>query len=212
MAGSCSIVCVYRIAITGGIASGKTTVSKHLESLGIRRIDADQVARDVVEPGEPALEDIRATFGSEILNADGTLNRAELGRRVFGNPDALARLNGIVHPRVRARSEQLMNEAEAAGAAFVLYDVPLLAESQRPLTFDIVVTVEAGADQQLHRLIELRGMSEAEAQARIASQASEAERRALADYVIESGGTLEETLAQTEALWEQFQALVGGTE
>ena len=199
---------MYRIAVTGGIASGKTTVSKHFEQLGAPRIDADIVAREVVEPDQPALVDIRAHFGNTVINPDGSLNRAELGKIVFGNPEALEQLNAIVHPQVRERTKFLMEQAEAQGHPLVIYDVPLLAESAKPLAFDIVVTVEAGPEVQLQRLIELRGMSAAEAQARINAQASRAEREAIADYVIDSSGTLDETLAQTELLWRQFQQLV----
>lgn len=196
------------IALSGGIASGKSTIARRLASHGAVHIDADQLARAVVEPGTDGLRSITERFGSGVIAEDGSLDRAALGRRVFGDAEALQALNGIVHPAVRELSQRLIREAgEADPEAIVVYDVPLLVESNVPLPWDLVVIAEAPEEVRLRRMIELRGMPEEEARKRIANQASDAERRAVADVVIDTGGSEAETLRQADELWERLRLL-----
>ena len=195
---------MYLIGLTGGIASGKSTIAKRLAGHGAVHIDADKLARDVVEPGTAGLAQIRTTFGDDVLTADGTLDRAALGARVFGHPEELAKLNAIVHPAVRALSHTLISAAEAADSdAVVVYDVPLLVEAAVDHQFDLIAVAHADPATRLARLVRLRGMSEADAARRLGSQASDADRLAVADVVIDTAGTLEHTLEQADALWER---------
>lgn len=199
------------VALTGGIASGKSTVARRLAEHGAVVVDADQVARDVVAPGEPALARIAEEFGPAVLAADGSLDRAALGAIVFSDPDARRTLNAITHPAVSERSQALFAAAGAADPrAVVVYDVPLLAEAGRRTEFDLVVVVHAPTETRIRRMVELRGMTRDEALHRIQSQATDTERLAIADVVIDADGTVEETLAQTDALWENLRARVGG--
>jgi dephospho-CoA kinase len=205
--GTVSIAGVYLIGLTGGIASGKSTIAKRLAEHGAVHIDADQLAREVVEPGTGGLAQIRAAFGADVIAVDGTLDRAALGARVFGHPESLAKLNAIVHPAVRALTHTLIGEAEAGDPhAVVVYDVPLLVEAAVDHPFDLVVVAHADEATRLGRLVELRGMSETDAARRLGAQASDAERLAVADVVIDTGGALEETLAQADALWARVRA------
>lgn len=195
------------IALTGGIASGKSTIARRLASRGAVIVDADQIVRDVQAPGSPVLQRIAQTFGAEVLNADGSLDRAALGSRVFGDPERLAALNAIVHPAVRAESARRFSEAFAQDAdAVVVYDVPLLVEARVDDPWDLIVVAHAPAAERRRRLIELRGMDERAAQERIDAQVSDEQRLAIADEVIRTGGSLAETEAQTDALWERISA------
>jgi dephospho-CoA kinase len=194
---------MYLIALTGGIGAGKSTIARLLAEFGAHVIDADRVARDVVEPGQPALIELVKQFGDEIVTATGSLNRAKLAQIVFNNPTRLRELNAIVHPAVQKAVLEKMRAFHSDD--IVVYDVPLLVEAQRYLPFDLVVVASAPEDVRRARLIELRGMTETEADSRIASQVSEAERLALADVVIDTSGSLEETVAQVERLWERIQ-------
>ncbi|MFC6233552.1 dephospho-CoA kinase [Leucobacter soli] len=194
------------IGLSGGIASGKSTIGRRLEELGAVRIDADQLARDVVQPGAPALERIRSAFGEHVIAADGALDREALGSLVFANPDALAELNGIVHPAVRELAQERIAAAEAADpAAIVVYEIPLLVEtgahSDGTVRWDLIVIADAPAEKRERRLVELRGLSEEEAARRIASQADDDERRAAAGVLIDTSGSKEQTLQQVDALW-----------
>jgi dephospho-CoA kinase len=200
------------VGLTGGIASGKTVVAARLAEHGAVVVDADAIAREVVEPGTPALARIAEEFGPEIIAADGSLDRAALGAIVFSDPAKLAVLNGITHPAVLELSQRRFAEAgEADADAVVVYDVPLLSEVRGRAEFDVVVVVSAPEEIRIERMVALRGMSRDEAERRIRSQVSEEERRALADFVIDSGGTIDETLAQADAVWEQLhQRAVGG--
>jgi len=196
---------MYLIGLTGGIASGKSTVSARLAERGAVVVDADVLAREVVEPGTPALAAIAEQFGPGVLTDDGSLDRAALGAVVFSDPEMRLRLNAITHPAVWRRARELFAAAEARDPrAIVVYDVPLLVEAagDRPIAFDLVVVVDASAETRRRRLVELRGMSDDEARRRIASQASDAERLAIADVVIHSDGPIEETLAAADALYE----------
>jgi len=199
---------MYLIGLTGGIASGKSSVASRLAERGAVVVDADKVAREVVEPGTPALAAIADHFGPGVLTADGSLDRAALGAIVFSDPEQRLVLNGITHPAVWERTRALIAEAEARDpGAVVVYDVPLLLEGKgkRPIEFDLVVVVDASAATRLRRLVELRGLTEQEAKHRIDSQATDAERLAIADVVIDSDGALERTLAQADALWESVR-------
>ena len=188
------------IGLTGGIGAGKSTVAQALAERGAIVIDADQVAREVVEPETPTLLQLAETFGDEILDVDGSLNRAKLGELVFGNPDQVELLNSIVHPAVRERTQQYF---AAAGERDVLvYDVPLLIEAKLPYAFDLVVIAMAPESVRLDRLVNIRGMAPAEAQSRIDSQATDDQRREIADVLIDTGGTMEHTYEQVDALWK----------
>jgi dephospho-CoA kinase len=203
------------VALTGGIASGKSTVARRLAQLGAVVVDADVIAREVVEPGSPALARIAAEFGPEVIAADGSLDRAALGALIFGNDEARRTLNAITHPAVGERSRALFAAArEADPEAIVAYDVPLLVDEHgngRVDEFDRVIVVTADEHTRVQRLVELRGISDADARRRVASQAPEAARLAIANDVIDANGTLDETLAQVDALWGRLtQRNVGG--
>lgn len=198
---------MYLIGLTGGIAAGKSTVANRLVEHGAVHIDADQLARAVVEPGTPGLAAIREAFGAGMIRADGTLDRAALGAHVFSNAAELEKLNAIVHPAVRELSDFLIREASSDPQAVVVYDVPLLIEASTAQPhahpFDLIVVVHASEETRLRRMVELRAMSETDAANRIKAQASDAERMAVADIVIDTDGTLEHTLAQVDELWER---------
>ncbi|WP_442575511.1 dephospho-CoA kinase [Microbacterium sp. F51-2R] len=197
------------IALTGGIASGKSTIAGRLAEHGAVIVDADQIVRDVQAAGSPVLHDIAAEFGASMIRPDGTLDRAALGGRVFGDDAAVARLNAIVHPAVRAESARRFEEAFAADPrAVVVYDVPLLVEARVDDPWDLVVVAHAPAEVRQRRLVELRGMTAQDAAARIASQVSDHARLAVADVVIDTSGSIDETLRQTDEVWERLPALV----
>ncbi|OUE30261.1 Dephospho-CoA kinase [Clavibacter michiganensis] len=199
------------IGLTGGIAAGKTVVADRLAELGAVRIDADRLAREVVKPGTPALAEIARRFGTGVIQADGSLDRAALGAVVFQDPGARRDLEDITHPAVRALSARRMAEAGKADPdAVVVYDIPLLVESGRVDEFDRIVVVHAPREARICRLVELRGMPVEEAERRIASQASDEDRLAVADDVIDSGVSLDSTLAQTDRLWANLSGGVGG--
>ncbi|KDA06297.1 dephospho-CoA kinase [Microbacterium sp. CH12i] len=193
------------IALTGGIASGKSTIARRLEEHGAVVVDADQIVRDVQAPGSAVLQEMAAAFGDDIIDASGALDRAALGARVFSDPEALARLNGIVHPAVRVESKRRMDAAfDADSAAVVVYDVPLLVEARADDPWDRIVVAHAPAEERLRRLIELRGMDAQAAQDRISAQVSDEKRLAIADVVIDTAGTLEHTRDQVDALWKKL--------
>ncbi|WP_448232548.1 dephospho-CoA kinase [Microbacterium lacticum] len=195
------------IALTGGIASGKSTIARRLADRGAVVVDADAIVRDVQAVGSPVLDEIAAAFGEDMITADGALDRAALGARVFGDDEALARLNAIVHPAVRAESARRFAAAfDADPAAVVVYDVPLLVEARVDDPWDLIVVADAPAALRAGRLVDERGLSESDAAARLASQVSDDRRRAIADVVIDTAGSLEETLTQADALWERLTA------
>jgi dephospho-CoA kinase len=200
---------MYLIGLTGGIASGKSVVAQRLASHGAVVVDADVLAREVVEPGRPALDDIAREFGPGMLRADGTLDRSALGALIFADPDRRTMLNRITHPRIRDRAAELIREAvERDPDVVIVHDVPLLAETagQWPHSYDLIVVVNASTETRLNRLVELRGMTRDEAQHRLNSQASDTERLAIADVVIDSNGELAETLSQADELWAMAAA------
>ncbi|MCC4250098.1 MULTISPECIES: dephospho-CoA kinase [Microbacterium] len=193
------------LALTGGIASGKSTISRMLAERGAVVIDADAIVREVQAPGSPVLDAIVAEFGGDVLRPDGSLDRPALGARVFGHPERLAALNALVHPAVREESQRRFRAAFAADPrAVVVYDVPLLAEARGGDEWDLVVVAHAPVEQRVRRLIDQRGSSESEARARIAAQVGDDERLALADVVIDTSGDMEETRRQVDELWERL--------
>ena len=179
-----------RVGLTGGIASGKSTVSSILAELGAVVIDADALAREVVAKGTPGLDAVVAEFGDDVLGPDGELDRPAMGALVFADPGARRRLEAIIHPLVHRRSAEL--EAEAAPDAVVVHDIPLLAEVGRAGSFDAVVVVDVPVEVQVDRMERDRGWSRADAEARISAQASRADRLALATYVVDNTGTLDD--------------------
>lgn len=193
------------IALTGGIAAGKSTIARRLAERGAVIVDADAIVREVQAPGSAVLGRIAEAFGSELIRSDGSLDRAGLGAMVFGDAAAIARLNQIVHPAVRIRSHERFAEARAMDPdGVVVYDVPLLAEARAGDPWDLVVVAHAPADVRIARLVTERGLTSDEAARRIASQVSDEDRLALADVVIDTAGTIEHTLAQTDALWDRL--------
>ncbi|WP_237200769.1 dephospho-CoA kinase [Rothia nasimurium] len=197
---------VTRIGLTGGIGSGKSTVARMLVERGARLVDADAIARQLMEPGQPALSAAVQAFGQEILNPDGSLNRPALAALVFADESKRQVLNGIVHPLVRAESARQVEaaRAELGEDAVVVEDIPLLAETGQADRFDGVLVVEVEQGERLRRLVEFRGMDEADARARMAAQASDGERRALATWVIDNSGSLEQTEAQVGQVWSKI--------
>ncbi|QCR19282.1 dephospho-CoA kinase [Agrococcus sp. SGAir0287] len=192
------------IGLTGGIAAGKSTVAARLAEHGAIVIDADRVAREVVEPGAPALARIAERFGDDVL-ADGALDRAALGAIVFADADARRDLERITHPAIQALvAERIAVHADDPDAV-VVYDVPLLVEARVPYDFDAIVVAHAPAEQRVARLVELRGVGREDAERRVRSQASDDERLAVATVVVDTSGTMEETIAQVDALWRAIE-------
>ncbi|EIC08790.1 Dephospho-CoA kinase [Microbacterium laevaniformans OR221] len=195
------------LALTGGIASGKSTVARLLAQHGAVIVDADAIVRELQTPGSPVLEQIAAAFGPAVIAADGSLDRAALGAIVFSDDDARRRLNAIVHPAVAAESARRFAAAFAADPrAVVVYDVPLLVEARADDPWDLIVVAQAPASLREERLISLRGLTADEARARLASQADDGARLAIADVVIDTAGSLPETSAQVQALWARLHA------
>lgn len=200
---------MYLIGLTGGIASGKSLVASRLRELGAIHIDADRLAREVVEPGTDALREIAQEFGPEVIDADGALDRAALGARVFGDEEKLSLLNRITHPRVRELATARIQEAAAADPeAIVVYDVPLLAEAggRHSVAFDSIVVVHADEPERVRRMVELRGMSRDAALSRVAAQASDEERLSIADVVLDNNGTVEQLLERVDEYWRELAA------
>jgi dephospho-CoA kinase len=190
-----------QIGLTGGIGSGKSTAAARFAELGALVIDADALAREVVEPGTDGLAAVVAEFGGQVLDAHGRLDRPALAGLVFGDEAARGRLNAIVHPRVRARAAELI--AAAPPGTVVVQDVPLLVETEQSGAYDLVVVVEAPEELRVQRLAADRGMSADEARARMASQATDEQRRAVADVVLVNDGTPDELRAKVDAVWAE---------
>ncbi|MFR0351938.1 dephospho-CoA kinase [Streptomyces sediminimaris] len=193
---------MLKVGLTGGIGAGKSEVSRLLVECGAVLIDADRIAREVVAPGTPGLAAVVDAFGTEVLAPDGGLDRPRLGSIVFADAQQLAVLNAIVHPLVGERSREL--EAAAAGDAVVVHDVPLLAENGLAPLYDVVIVVDAPPETQLDRLVRLRGMTEQDARARMAAQASRDERRKIADVVIDNDVPLEELRRRVKDVWAEL--------
>ena len=191
-----------RIGLTGGIASGKSTVARELERLGAVIIDADVLARDVVALGTEGLKAVVARFGDAVLAADGSLDRRALAGIVFADPQARADLNAIIHPRVRERALEL--EAAAPAGAVVVHVIPLLVETGQQDDFDAVVVVDTTVEEQLRRLTRRDSLTQTEAEQRVAAQASREERLDAATHVIDSSGPVRETMRQVDELWRSL--------
>lgn len=202
---------MIRIGLTGGIGSGKSTVAQMLVGLGAVLVDADAIARELMEPGQEVLAKTVEAFGPSIVDAEGRLDRAALAGLVFADDSARERLNGIVHPAVRARSAELVAQAVQSPdfSGVVVEDIPLLVETGQAGRFDGVLVVEAEREVRLGRLVEVRGMAREDAEARMAAQASDGERRAVATWVVDNSGSLLETKVQVERIWAEVQALLG---
>ncbi|WP_055554312.1 dephospho-CoA kinase [Streptomyces sp. NBRC 110028] len=201
---------MLKLGLTGGIGAGKSEVSRILVSYGAVLIDSDRIAREVVEPGTPGLAAVVAEFGPEVLMDDGRLDRPKLGGIVFNDPERLRALNAIVHPLVRDRSAEL--QADAGPGAVVVHDVPLLAENGLGSLYDLVLVVDATPETQLDRLVRLRGMTEDEARARMAAQATREERLAVADVVIDNDGPLERLEPQVRKVWAELVERAAATD
>jgi dephospho-CoA kinase len=193
-----------RVGLTGGVASGKSTVSAILAELGAVVVDADLLAREVVAPGTEGLAAVIEEFGREVLGSDGGLDRPRLGALVFADPARRRALEAIIHPRVRARAAEI--EAAAPAGAVVVHDIPLLAETGQAASFDAVVVVDVPVEVQVDRMVHIRGMSEADARARIAAQADRDARLAVATYVVENTGSLDELRARVEEVYRTIES------
>ncbi|QUH00623.1 dephospho-CoA kinase [Saccharopolyspora erythraea] len=189
---------MLRVGLSGGIGSGKSTVAKRLADLGAVVIDADVLAREVVAPGSDGLAAVVERFGTEVLDAEGALDRPAMARRIFGDDEARAALNAIVHPRVGARTAELM--AQAAEDALVVHDVPLLVELGYAPNYHLVVIVDAPVEDRVGRLVD-RGLEESDARARIRAQATEDQRREAADVWLDNSGSVGDVHAAVDALW-----------
>lgn len=194
------------LALTGGIGSGKSTVAKLFAQRGATIIDADAISRSLMEPGQPVLAQVVETFGQHLLDAQGHLDRQALADIVFADENARQQLNAIVHPAVRHESKRQLDAAIAADPehAVVIQDIPLLVETGQAQKFDGVIVVFTDQEIRLERLVTSRGMSANDAQARIAAQASDEQRRAVADWIIDNSGTLEATEDQVDVVWQEL--------
>jgi dephospho-CoA kinase len=195
---------MFLVGLTGGIASGKSTVAAMLGKFDNEIIDADEIAREVVMPGTVGLSKVGAEFGPQILEEDGSLSRAKLAKLVFEDPKKRLTLEGILHPLIRARTLERISQSKSD---IVIYIVPLLVEAKVDYPFDLVVTIEAGSENQIKRLVESRGMGTEDATARIAAQATEPERVARADVRIDGALSLTDLETTVSKLWNQIQSL-----
>ncbi|MBP0461645.1 dephospho-CoA kinase [Streptomyces montanisoli] len=199
---------MLRVGLTGGIGAGKSEVARLLASYGAVLIDADLIAREVVEPGTPGLAAVAAEFGEKVLTPEGALDRPALGAVVFADEERRRALNAIVHPLVRARSAEL--ERAAGESAIVVQDVPLLVEGAMMDQFDVVIVVDASPATQLDRLVRLRGMPEADARRRMAAQATREQRGAAADVIIDNDGPREALEPRVRAVWKRLEERAAG--
>lgn len=201
---------MLRIGLTGGIGSGKSTVSRRLAELGAAVVDADLIAREVVQPGESALEQIRARFGKQVFAADGSLDRPALGRVVFGDPRSLAALEAITHPAIWRRTAERLADLERSGTQVAVHDMPLLVEKQMAGQYHLVVVVDTDEEVRVRRIVETRGTPQDEARSRVAAQATDEQRRAVADVLLDNNGTPEQLLAAVDRLWRDRLAPFAG--
>lgn len=201
----CYVGAMQRIGLTGGIGSGKSTVAGLLADAGLIVVDADQIAREIMEPGSPVLQRVAEEFGEDLIAGDGALNRAELARRAFDSEGDTQRLNAITHPAIRAEAQRRFDLAEAQGAETVVYDMPLLVDLGMHEQMDLTVVVDVDAEERVRRLVTHRGLDEADARARMARQLPDAERNAAADVIIDNNGPLEALAPQVNALVERIR-------
>ncbi|MDO4820663.1 MAG: dephospho-CoA kinase [Rothia sp. (in: high G+C Gram-positive bacteria)] len=199
---------VQRIGLTGGIGSGKSTVARMLVECGAVLIDADAISRQLMQPGQEVLAETVRAFGEGILTPGGELDRGALAALVFSDPESREKLNAIVHPAVRAEAARQRQAAvkEVGESAVIVEDIPLLAETGQAADFDGVIVVETELQERLRRLVQVRGMSEADARARIKAQASDDQRRAIATWVIDNSGSEERTAAQVREVFANITA------
>ena len=197
---------MLKVGLTGGIGSGKSTVAKGLQSKGVTVVDADQIAREVVQPGEEALDEIANTFGSEVIQTDGNLDRAALKQRIFSDPNAKKQLEAILHPRIRQRILDQVNSA--TGTPYVVADIPLLVESKYPEHFDRVIVVDCTEAQQVERVKARDDMSDEQIQRIMDSQATRQERLKSATDVIDNTGDLKSLKMQIEKLHDTLLSLI----
>lgn len=188
-----------RVGLTGGVASGKSAVSAILDELGAVVVDADLLAREVVAAGTDGLAEVVAAFGPDVVTDAGDLDRPALGAIVFADEARRRVLEGVIHPRVRARAAEI--EAEAPPGTVVVHDIPLLTETGQAGSFDAVVVVDVPVETQVARMVELRGMTRPDAEARVAAQASREERLAVATYVVDNSGSREELRSRVEEVY-----------
>jgi len=200
---------VLRVGLTGGIGAGKGEVARRLAAYGALVIDADQVAREVVAPGTPGLDEVVAAFGPGVLRPDGSLDRALLGEIVFSDPALRGKLNAIVHPRVGERMREI--EETAGEQDVVVHEIPLLAENGLAGAFDVVVVVDAPPAVQVERLVSIRGLTESHALARMSAQATQEERLAVATMVVDNSGSLEDLDERVAALWAELSRRAEGS-
>ncbi len=198
------------VGLTGGIASGKSTVARAFEALGVPIVDADLLAREVVEPGSDGLMEIVRVFGADVLNADGTLHRKALGARVFADAALRAQLNGITHPRIALAAAKRMQEIAALHVPYAIYEAALIVENGMHRAMDALVVVAVDEAAQLERLKLRDGLSDDEARARIAAQAPLAHKLAAADFVIDNGADRERTHARVHEVHDALLARVKG--
>ncbi|APT92605.1 dephospho-CoA kinase [Corynebacterium phocae] len=194
------------IGLTGGIGSGKSTVAQLLASHGWEVVDADKIAREIVEPGQPALEELAAEFGQDILDCSGQLDRAVLAERAFATQESTSRLNAITHPRIAEITQQRFAAARAGGKKFCVYDMPLLVDKGQHKDMDEVIVVDVEPEERVRRLVASRGLKEADARARIGRQIPDSERLAAATFVIDNNGPRDALEAQVARVVKQIEA------
>lgn len=200
---------MFRLGLTGGIATGKSTVSKYLkEKKGLPVLDADDIAHQIMGPNQPILTEISETFGADYINDDGSLNRQKLGALVFNDDQARQKLDDLTHPRIFCAFEAQMLELESVGTALVVLDIPLLFENEQRLTYDAIAVVVTTEHTQLKRLMQRNALTESEAMARIQSQMPLVEKKASADYVIQNNGTPAETYKQVDQMINQINQTI----
>lgn len=195
-----------KVGLTGGIGSGKSTVARMLADEGFPVVDADQIAREIMESGSPVLAQVAEVFGEDLIDDTGALNRAELAKRAFSSTEQTEKLNALTHPAIRAESNRRFDEAEKAGARAVIYDMPLLVDLGIHRDMDITVVVDVDVDERVRRLVDKRGLTESDARARIAQQIDDDTRRAAADIVVDNNGPLEALAAQVEKVVRMINA------
>jgi dephospho-CoA kinase len=194
---------VKRVGLTGGVASGKSTVTAILDELGAVVVDADVLAREVVAKGTDGLQEVVEAFGPDVLTDEGELNRPAMGSIVFADAEKRRILEGIIHPRVRSRGAEI--EAAASPDDVVVHDIPLLAETGQAAGFDAVIVVDVPTEVQVERMLELRGMTREDAEARVAAQASREQRLAIATHVVENTGTVEDLRRRVTEVYRQLR-------
>lgn len=197
------------IGLTGGIGSGKSTVAQLLVRHGWELVDADQIARDIVEPGQPALTELAQAFGEDILQEDGSLDRGLLASRAFSSREKTAVLNSITHPRINEETQARFDAARRGGADFVVYDMPLLVDKGLHKDMDATIVVDVDAEERVRRLVAYRGLDEEDARRRIAAQIPDDVRRAVADFIIDNNGPREALDEQVKGVVEKLRARLG---